>query len=353
MNTQISIKISIILLLTTAFSGCMMTTPKTDENPVATGLKQQNKYNKQATKTDKNVVENFNQYWYQGKAEVSHYKLTQNRYQDEHPGEVILIQVTEDFLIDKQVKNDTYSNPNTVPVLKTNLIRRFKTGLYDYQLMTSVFNPTNVKKYPNAQKLSFSAQDWCGQSFMQINQSEQSEQSDKKSGGQYKVEMRSYFEQEGDQSFEVPIVLLEDELFNKIRLNPDDLPVGEIEILPSTTFTRLMHKPFKPVKAKTKRVAYKNNEQSKPSKENGKIFEGFEGDNLMAYRVEIPEYKRAVEIVYNADFPFDIVGWTDNYPSMDGTTRTTIAERTHQILTDYWNKHSLEDIGLRKQLGLE
>ena len=37
-------------------------------------------------------------YWYQEATEISRYELQQNRYADVHPGEAVLIFVTEDFL---------------------------------------------------------------------------------------------------------------------------------------------------------------------------------------------------------------------------------------------------------------
>jgi hypothetical protein len=51
-----------------------------------------------------------NSYWSEGKAEVNVYEVSQNRYQENHPGQLISIFVTEDFLTDKQVKNEYYTN---------------------------------------------------------------------------------------------------------------------------------------------------------------------------------------------------------------------------------------------------
>ncbi|NJN50400.1 MAG: hypothetical protein HC798_04855 [Polaribacter sp.] len=57
-------------------------------------------------------------YFKKGKAEVSIYKLEQNRYQEIHPGKLVSIFVTEDFLIDKQVKNETYQSKILTWILK-------------------------------------------------------------------------------------------------------------------------------------------------------------------------------------------------------------------------------------------
>ena len=48
----------------------------------------------------------FSDYWYAGKAELTSYHLTQSRYGGLHDGDAVLIFVTEDFSKDKQVKLD-------------------------------------------------------------------------------------------------------------------------------------------------------------------------------------------------------------------------------------------------------
>ncbi|MBK9488612.1 MAG: hypothetical protein IPO07_07345 [Haliscomenobacter sp.] len=91
-------------------------------------------------------------YWFEGKAEISHYTLSQNRYRDVHPGEAVLVFVTEPFLTDKQVKNEKGQLENSTTVLKLNAIQRFTTGIYDYSVMTSVFTPEDLKRYPHSSK---------------------------------------------------------------------------------------------------------------------------------------------------------------------------------------------------------
>ena len=171
------------------------------------------------------------EYWYSGLAELSRYNLNQFRYRDGHPGEVIQIFVTEDFLTDKQVKNDHYTSPNSISVLKNNRMRRFTTGLYDYSVMTSVFTPADGSP---TEKVTFSSQDWCGQNYVQLNRSEEG----------YKVQIRSYFESEGDAELSVQPDLLEDEVFNLVRIDPKLLPTGEINVLPSIAHLRFSHSKF-------------------------------------------------------------------------------------------------------------
>ena len=275
------------------------------------------------------VTIGLDKYWYQGKAEVTRYTLQQHRYRDLHPGEAILIQVTEDFLTDKQVKNDNYQSSNSTGVLKTNLIRRFTTGLYDYSIMTSVFTPTDANRYPQTLKATTSTQDWCGQTFMQVNWRD----------NQYQTQIRSYFENEADEQFAVPYALLEDELFNRIRINPDALPVGNIQILPSLHIARLLHKRFQPENATAILQNYQGNT--------------FKGEVLRSYRVNFPTTSRTLEIVFENKAPYPIVGWTDSYPGFDGQTRTTVAKRTNTQLTPYWQQNSAADAAKRKALGVE
>lgn len=269
-------------------------------------------------------------YWHQGKAEISRYALQQNRYKDVHPGEAVAIFVTEDFLTDKQVKNDNYSNPNSTPVLKTNLLRKFPTGIYDYSMMTSVFTPTRVEDYPQTLKITTSAQDWCGQAYMQLNYEDE----------QYRMQLRSYFENEADQDKKVAYAMLEDELFNRIRINPKGLPTGQVNIIPSTTVIRLRHLPFKAYTANATHGDYSGSD--------------FEGANLKVYTLEYPELQRELSIVYQAGAPYIIEGWTDTYPSaFDQQARTTLARRTNTILSPYWKLNDREDLAERQRLEME
>lgn len=269
-------------------------------------------------------------YWYQGKAEINRYALQQNRYKDVHPGEAVVVFVTEDFLTDKQVKNDNYTNPNSVGIIKTNFLTRFTTGIYDYSIMSSVFTPTDVRNHPQTLKVTNSVQDWCGQTFMQIN----------KGNNDYEVQLRSYFESENDQDFTVKDVLLEDEIFNRIRMNPAALPKGKMKMLPTATISRLLHLEFKPYTVKLQYENYTG--------------EDFTGVNLSVYCIEYPDLQRTLEIVYETTEPYAIVGWTDSYPSVfDKKIRTTIAKRTHSILSPYWSKNGLADEQLRTKLGLD
>lgn len=268
-------------------------------------------------------------YWYKGNAEISRYELTQNRYGDLHPGYAVMIFVTEDFLTDKQVKNDRYQNPNSINVLKNNQIKKFPTGIYDYSVMSSVFTPVDPLDFPNTLKVSTSSQEWCGHTYSQINLKKD----------QYLTELHSYFESEADMLTSLDVAILEDELFNRIRLNPMTLPTGKIKIIPSTQIARLMHLDYSVVDAEASLADYSGDD--------------FESTSFMVYKVRFLSLERTLEIVFEKKSPYKIEGWTDSYPSMfDQKIRKTIAKKTHERYSPYWKENSLSEMNLRETLGL-
>ncbi|NRB52375.1 MAG: septum formation inhibitor Maf [Saprospiraceae bacterium] len=270
------------------------------------------------------------QQWYQGKAEITSYTLMQNRYQDVHPGQAVMVFVTEDFLTDKQVKNDNYTNPNSIPILKMNRVLSFPTGLYDYHIMTSTFTPVQTKQHPHTLKVTQSTTEWCGQVFSQLNYDQ----------GYYRSQLFSYFESEGDQETKVKAGLLEDEVFNRIRMEPEALPTGKLKMLPSSTYLRLAHRPTQLVEAENTMSSYTG--------------EDFEGAALMVYTVNYPVHNRTLEIVFEKASPHAIVGWKDTYPSaFDRQARTSIATRKKSLWTPYWSQNSLNDMALRAELDLD
>ena len=262
-------------------------------------------------------------YWYAGKAEVSKFQLSQNRYKDEHDGELVLIFVTEDFLTDKQVKNDNYTNPNSVSVLKTNQLRRFTTGLYDYSMMTSVFTKADGS---GTEKITMTSQDWCGHSFVQLNRKKD----------HYVVELRSYFESEGDQEVKVKADLLEDEILNLLRINPENIKTGQYAILPSMTYLRLTHRPIEAIPAEISKTSLR-----RPGKASSSL------------DIHYPSLGRRLNIIYESEAPFKIVSITDTYPSMfDKKDRSTTAVKTHELYDAYWSMNDPSDKAERSTLNI-
>ncbi len=268
----------------------------------------------------------FNDYWYQGLAEVNRYKLTQARYGEIHEGNAVLIFVTEDFLVDEQVKLESpVGNRKATSVLKMNAVKKFLTGLYPYSMMTSVFTPVDLANYSHSLKATTSSQEWCGQTYTQVNLQ----------GEEYRVRQYSYFEKEGDEDYAVPAALLEDEIWTHIRLAPKLLPTGTVKLLPGTMTARLRHTKHQLVNAVAKIEEIAADE---------------DGNARMRYTLTY-EDDRTLAIDFHRDFPHMITGWTETYNDF-GNVLTTKAELTNSIMTDYWKKHSNADSVWRDKLGL-
>tara|TARA_B110000503_G_scaffold143719_1_gene247602 strand:- start:1979 stop:2899 length:921 start_codon:yes stop_codon:yes gene_type:complete len=270
----------------------------------------------------------FDSYWQDGKAEVSVYALFQNRYNAIHPGKVVSIFVQEDFLTDKQVKNESYESKSSTPILKNILRTNFTTGIYDYSLHTSVFTPINQGRFSTL-KVTNTIQEWCGTTFLQMNHK----------NGVYFIEQRSYFEKEGDRRVELEQAVVEDALMNQIRLNYKSLPVGEFKFISKLSYMALKHQPLKVFSAIGVLNDYKET--------------AFNGENLLEYRYTIAEQKREVTLVFESVSPFKIVGFTESYPSaFDEEVRTTIATLISYKRLAYWGMNAPKDAEIRKKIGL-
>jgi len=269
------------------------------------------------------------EYWYEGLAEINTYELAQARYGDLRPGQVSMIFVSEDFLTDKQVKNDNYTNPNSTPVIKTNTIRRFVTGIYDYSVMTSTFTPTKTDEQGHTLKVTTSMQDWCGQTFTQLNYA----------GGKFwNAQLRSYFEKEGDVNEKLPADFLEDEVFNRIRSGWENLPTGDYLVIPATSYLLMTHQPYQSARATLSIGDYTGS--------------GFIESGLKAYVVGYGGLGRKLEVIFDADSPYVIRGSNETYPNR-GKALTTTAKLTHQVRAPYWSQNSVDDEPRRAELGLE
>lgn len=274
------------------------------------------------------VPQNFRDYWYNGQAEISRYQLNQAQYGAVNPGEAVLIFVTEDFRTDTQVKLESDAKERATSVLKLNSIRRFVTGIYDYSLYSSVFTPINTKKYGHSLKVTMSSQDWCGQVYNQLNLN----------GNQYDVLVRSYFEKNATEDFKIDGTWLEDEIWTRLRMAPDELPQSEASVIPAAYAARLAGQKLEPQQAIGTLTRYAGN--------------SFTGKSLRQYSLRYPGAKRELRIVFENAFPHSIAGWEETYPS-GGKVMTTRATKTQQIRSDYWSRAAPGDTTLRNQLGVQ
>jgi hypothetical protein len=267
--------------------------------------------------------DDFRNYWYKGKAELTRYSLEQARYGEIHKGEAVLIFVTEPFLKDKQVKDEKGGSPNSLSVLKLNLTKRFWTGIYPYSLMTSTFTPVDYKKN-HTLKVASSTTEWCGITYTQLNF---------RNNG-YQATSHSYFEDEADQDLSLKSAWLEDEIWTRLRLAPETLPVGDVEVIPSLQFVRLAHVKLQvePATAQMKK----------------------EGD-VNTYTLQYKNLKRTLTIHFDSTFPYAIRAWEEKVQGGFGPNSpmlTTKAVKTNTLLLDYWNHHNNKDDLYRDKLGI-
>ncbi len=268
----------------------------------------------------KPLSEAFKKYWYNGQAEITSYQLSQARYGELREGKAVLIYVTEDFLPKAQVKADN-QHPDNIPVLKLNATKKFATGIYPYSVMQSSFYP--VANNQHAIKVSGSMQEWCGHMYAQIN--------NRKS---FEYTAHSYFEDQADEAFTLDKAILENELWNQIRIDPNSLPIGAQNIIPAIEYIRLKHVK---TKAYTAQITKETN------------------DTTTTYSITYPELQRSLAITYTNDFPHSIEQWTETFKSGFGAnakTLTTTATKLKSIRSAYWGKNSNRDTHLRDSLQL-
>lgn len=208
-------------------------------------------------------------------------------------------------------------NKNNIPILKLNSTKKFVTGIYPYSIMTSTFSPIKLNR--NALKISFSSQEWCGNTFIQLN-----------NRNQFKINFHSYFESNSDKKINLKKNILENELWNKLRINPKSLPIGNVRIIPSFEFLALHHQKIKAYKATTTI---------------------HEKDTLLEYIISYPDLSRTLKIRFTKEFPFTIENWEETISSR-GKTLTTTATKIKTIKSAYWNKNKVFDKNLRNKLGL-
>lgn len=275
---------------------------------------------KLASSSKKTMAPNFKKYWYAGDAEITSYELEQARYGEIREAKAVLVYVSEPFNPEKQVKADR-NNPKNIPVLKLNATKNFLTGIYPYSIMSSTFYPVHDDQH--AIKVTTSIQEWCGQVFSQLNNKEA-----------FEISSHSYFESEGDQQLTLSKAVLENELWTKIRINPESLPVGKTGVIPSFEYLRLSHKEVKSYDA----------------------FLSLTTDSLHTmYTINYPELKRKLAITFTKTFPYTIEGWTETSVSGFGSnsrTLTSTATRISTLKTPYWRQNGNEDVSLRNNLGL-
>lgn len=261
-----------------------------------------------------NLNNEFKSYWFDGTAELTSYQLTQMRYGEPRKGHAVLIFVKEPFLKAQQVKANIPSKAS-VDVLKLNYTKTFNTGIYPYSIMQSVFSP--LTEQPHAIKVTASTQEWCGQTYMQLNNRED-----------FEVRSHSYFEGEADQELNLEKSFLENELWTKLRINPNGISTGELNVLPDFSYLRLKHKPIEHYKATLSQEVKQE---------------------TLVTTLGYSELDRTLVIFQENTFPYQILKWQEKV-GKDQPVTEAVLDKTMKI--DYWNKNATKFEFLRDSLNL-
>ncbi|MCW2121087.1 septum formation inhibitor Maf [Flavobacterium sp. 7A] len=227
--------------------------------------------------------------------------------------------VTEPFSIKKQVKLDDpeKAGKDNISVMKLNQIRKLTTGIYDYSIVSSTFTPVDLGQYPHTLKSNTSIQEWCGHTFTQFNLGK----------NKYHMKQFSYFEADGDTEKDLPIALLEEELMTRLRIKKAQLPVGEVDMIFSTVYSRFFYKKLETTKA---------------------VISKTESDTLFTYTIQYANYDRKVTIDVQKTFPYKIASWTED----DGDGLITKATLKKSINEPYWEQKKTSDEAKREELKL-
>ncbi|MEL7145685.1 MAG: septum formation inhibitor Maf, partial [Bacteroidota bacterium] len=170
-------------------------------------------------------------------------------------------------------------------------------------------------------KVTSSSQEWCGQTFTQLNLTDEG----------YRAQLNSYFETEGDEVKNLPKVWLENELWNLIRIDPKKLPSGDIKVIPDLVFQRFQHVVLEAANASANLT---------------------DDGEFSTYTLEYPAYERTLSITFSTKFPHTIEKW-EEVQKRRGKALTTKATKMKSIMSAYWGQNSLSDSHLRKELKLD
>ncbi len=267
--------------------------------------------------------------WADGKAELSSYEVVQPRYGALRPGYGVMIFVTESLHQKTFIKVDSPTpEADQFYALKLNHILNFTTGIYDYSLMTSVFSQVAGGRHPfELRRISFSAQEWCGQVFDEALFS----------GGQINGYLSSYFASEGRGAYQLEQpehFASEDHLLIRIReLQGPFMDLGamrELEILPSFWQLRQAHQPHATVPGRIHKAAAEQ------------VVVG--EDTLAAVRWELHIGQRQRTLWTEKAYPHRIVRWTDDDGGRGELMRT--------MRVPYWQLQARADEVYRQELGI-
>ena len=271
----------------------------------------------------------FYAHWADGKAEISSYEVVQPRYGELRQGYGVMIFVTESLHRQTFIKVDSPTpEADQFYALKLNHILKFTTGIYDYSVMTSVFSQVAGERQPfELRRISFSAQEWCGQVFDEALFSD----------GQINGHISSYFASEGRGTYQLKHpehFASEDHLLIRIReLQGLFMALGEVrevEVLPSFWQLRQAHQPHAVVSGRLHKVAEEQIETAAGA--------------LASVRWELNIGQRQRTLWTEKAYPHRILRWEDDDGGRGALMRT--------MRVPYWKLQANADEVYRRELGI-
>ena len=295
----------------------------------------------------------FWEWWGDGQAELSGYRLTLNRYGDPREAELALIYVTEPHDRRSWIKDDDARGRNRVEVLKLNSNAFFLTGIYPYGVMTSVFSPVDRYREERFQpvRIVHSAQEWCGAYSHMVWP-----------GPDRLRSLRlSYFAGEDERVADLaaePGTLYEDALLIQLReLDGPFAGGGEWEgwVVPALWRVRAGHGDPSPVRARITREEGVGEIPVQAHPGEGFSFGGSAAARpetvsspstsavpVTRFTLEAGDYRRVIDV--ERDHPRRILGWTTS------TGEEAVILATERL--PYWRLNRLGDESYRELLGL-
>ena len=163
--------------------------------------------------------------------------------------------------------------------LSLNFTQKISQKNYNYSDNLTVLIPLNSLLYPHAMSIVSSSQSNDGTDYLSFQPEPKS----------YLFVGRNSIEPEKEIHKSTEKGNLEDEVWAKIRMKPDALPQGEIEMIPSLGYWNKIHK--------------------SPSAQEVKAgLKGLEGNpKFKIYSLDYPELKRKLEIIFETNFPYQVV----------------------------------------------
>ena len=267
-------------------------------------------------------------WWGDGRAELSGYRLVVGRYGAPREAELALIYVTEPHDRRSWIKDDHVEEPHRVNVMKLNQNVEFLTGIYPYSVMTSVFAPVDrYRPEPfSPVRIVHSVQEWCGAYTHLLWPGSE----------RYRSLRLSYFAHEGERVREVEAdgpLLYEDALLVQLRELDGPFAGGgdwEGRLVPELWRLRAGHRGTDPVSARITREegVYEHQGEEVP---------------VTRFRLQAEEYERIFQV--ERDLPRRILGWS-----------TSTGEEAELLATErlaYWELNRPGDESWREALGLD